>query len=284
MRTPENLLELWFNSIGRNTGFLLNIPPNRQGLISESDAKNLLEFRKILNNSFRINLAKNAKIEASSSRKECEPINIISKENVYAPLDSDKTPEIVLTFDKEQEFNVISISELIELGHKVTDISFYAYVNDSWQLLFNNKVIGYKLCRHFDTVKTNKVKIKVNESLDTPVLHSFGIYKFDESLFESDKTIQLHKKVDDVSIEDNIAVANFGGIIPFNSVKVQNTGKCKVSLLAFNGTDYDYLQCYEGEKDLDINLGYVVDYAYQIKLEFIEGTPKDITSIEIFKK
>ena len=97
----------------------------------------------------------------------------------------------------EQEFNVISISELIELGHKVTDISFYAYVNNSWQLLFNNKVIGYKLCRHFDTVKTNKVKIKVNESLDTPVLHSFGIYKFDESLFESDETVQQHKKVDD---------------------------------------------------------------------------------------
>ena len=283
VRTPKNLIELWFNSIGRNAGFLINLPPDRRGLLHENDVKSLIQYNEILKEQFKVNLATNAKIAASSSRKECEPINIISKENVYAPLDSDKTPEIILTFDKEQEFNVISISELIELGHKITDISFYAYINNGWQLLFNNKVVGYKLCRHFDTVKTNKVKIKVNESLDTPVLHSLGIYKFDESLFESDEIVKLHKKVDDVSIKDNIVVANFGGIFPFNKIKVENAGKCKVSLLAFNGTDYDYLQCYECEKDLYIDLGYVVDYAYQIKLEFIEGTPKNITSVEIFK-
>ena len=284
VRTPENLLELWFNSIGRNAGFLLNIPPDRRGLLHESDVKSLLEFRKILDNSFRVNLASNAKIEASSNREECEPINIISKENVYAPLDSGKAPEITLTFDNEIEFNTVSISELIELGHKVTDISFYAYVNNDWRLLLNNKVVGYKLCQHFDTVKSSKIKIKVNESLDTPILHSLGIYKLDEKLFLSDESGALHKKVDDVSIKDNIAVANFGGIFPFNEIKVENTGKCKVSLLAFNGTDYDYLQCYEGEKDLHIKLGYVVDYAYQIKLEFIEGSPKDIRAVEIFKK
>ncbi len=284
VRTPKNLIELWFNSIGRNAGFLLNIPPDRRGLIHENDAKSLLEFRRILNDSFSINLAKDAKIEASSSRAECDAENIISKESVYAPLDSDRTPEITITFDKEQEFNVISISELIELGHKVTDISFYAYVDNAWKLLFNSKVIGYKICQHFDTVKSSKVKIKVGEALDTPILHSLGIYKFDESLFSNDENTQLYKKVEDVSIKDNIAVANFGGIFPFNEIKVANTGKCKVSLLAFNGTDYDYLQCYEAENDLEIKLGYVVDYAYQIKLEFIEGTPKNIKSVEIFKK
>lgn len=284
VRTPKNLIQLWFNSIGRNAGFLLNVPPDRRGLLHENDVKSLLEFRKILNESFSVSLAKDAKIEASSSRPECDAENIISKENVYAPLDSDRTPEIVLSFENEIEFNTISISELIELGHKVTDISFYAYIENDWKLLFNNKVVGYKICQHFDTVKSSRVKIKVNEALDTPILHSFGIYKLDEALFSSDENAQLYKKAEDVSINDNIVLANFGGIFPFNEVKVANTGKCKVSLLAFNGTDYDYLQCYEAENDLEIKLGYVVDYAYQIKLEFIEGTPKNIKSVEIYKK
>lgn len=284
VRTPKNLIQLWFNSIGRNAGFLLNVPPDRRGLLHENDVKSLLEFRKILNESFSVNLAKDAKIEASSSRPECDAENIISKENVYAPLDSDRTPEIVLSFENEIEFNTISISELIELGHKVTDISFYAYIENDWKLLFNNKVVGYKICQHFDTVKSSRVKIKVNEALDTPILHSFGIYKLDEALFSSDESAQLYKKAEDVSINDNIVLANFGGIFPFNEVKAANTGKCKVSLLAFNGTDYDYLQCYEAENDLEIKLGYVVDYAYQIKLEFIEGTPKNIKSVEIYKK
>ncbi len=284
VRTPKNLIQLWFNSIGRNAGFLLNVPPDRRGLLHENDVKSLLEFRKILNESFSVSLAKDAKIEASSSRPECDAENIISKENAYAPLDSDRTPEIVLSFENEIEFNTISISELIELGHKVTDISFYAYIENDWKLLFNNKVVGYKICQHFDTVKSSRVKIKVNEALDTPILHSFGIYKLDEALFSSDENAQLYKKAEDVSINDNIVLANFGGIFPFNEVKAANTGKCKVSLLAFNGTDYDYLQCYEAENDLEIKLGYVVDYAYQIKLEFIEGTPKNIKSVEIYKK
>ena len=120
-------------------------------------------------------------------------------------------------------------------------------------------------------------------SLDTPVLHSLGIYMLDEKLFSEDTDEKFTKIVDDVSIKDNFAVANFGGIFPFNKIKVENTGKCRVSLLAFNGTDYDYLQCYEAEKDLYIDLGYVVDYAYQIKLEFIEGTPDNISKIEIIK-
>ena len=239
VRTPKNLINLWFNSIGRNAGFLLNVPPDRRGLIHENDAKSLIEFRKILNESFSNNLAEKAKIEASTSRPECNAEYIISKEKVYAPLDRDRTPEIIFTFDEEQEFNVISISELIELGHKVVDIDFFAEIDGKWKLLFNSKVIGYKICQHFNPVKTKKVKIKINDALDTPILHSFGIYKFDEKLFTNDETDKFSKKIDDVSIKDNVLTANFGGIFPFDKIKVANTGKCQVSLLAFNGTDYD---------------------------------------------
>jgi len=283
VRSPKKLLKLWFNSIGSNAGLLLNIPPDTRGLVHESDAKSLKEFTSILESSFSKNIAENAKIEASSERNECEAKNLIVENKVYAPLDTDKTPEIIVTLDKEEEFNTISISELIELGHKVTGISFYALVNNEWKMIFTGSVVGYKLCEHFETVKSSKIKIKISEALDTPILHSLGVYKLDEALIYGDESTTTHKKADDVSINNNIAIANFGGIFPFNKVKIENTGKCKVSLLAFNGTDYDYLQCYEAEKDLEIDLGYTVDYAYQIKLEFIEGTPKNIKSVEIFK-
>ena len=283
VRTPKNLIQLWFNSVGSNAGFLLNLPPDRRGLIHENDAKSLIEYGKILKDSFKNNLAKIGKIQASSVRENCYAENLVIENQVYAPLDSDKAPEIIVSLENKIRFNTISISELIELGHKVTEVEFYALINNEWKLLKNSKVIGYKLCEHFDTVESDKIKIKVLSSLDTPVLHSLGIYMLDEKLFSEDSYEKFTKIVDDVSIKDNFAVANFGGIFPFNKIKVENTGKCKVSLLAFNGTDYDYLQCYEGENDLYIDLGYIVDYAYQIKLEFIEGTPDNISKIEIIK-
>ena len=283
VRTPENLLKLWFSSIGSNAGFLLNLPPDTRGLVHESDIRSIMGLADILESSFSNNLAKNAKIEASSERKGCEANNLTVENEAYAPCDTDKAPEITVTFDKETEFNTISISELIELGHKVTDVSFFALVNNEWKNLFDSKVIGYKLCEHFDTVKSSKIKIKISQALDTPALHSLGVYKLDEALFSDGENAKIHKIIEDVSVNGNMLVANFGGIFPFNKVKVENTGKCKVSLLAFNGTDYDYLQCYEAEKDLVIDLGYTVDYAYQIKLEFLEGAPNNIKAVEIFK-
>ena len=183
VKDAKNLVRLWFNSVGRNAGLILNVPPDKRGLLHENDVKSLLEFGKILKETFSVNLAKSAKIEASSERKECKAENLVIDNEVYAPLDINKTPEITLTFDKEIEFNVISISELIELGHKVIGIEFYAEVEGKSKKLFDSRIVGYKLCEHFDTVKTSKLKIKVTDTLDTPILHSLGVYKMDESIF-----------------------------------------------------------------------------------------------------
>jgi alpha-L-fucosidase len=45
VRTVENLLQLYFTSVGRNSKLLLNVPPTRDGLIHETDAARLLAFR-----------------------------------------------------------------------------------------------------------------------------------------------------------------------------------------------------------------------------------------------
>ena len=85
-------------------------------------------------------------------------LSIIDLDAGHQPIyNEDKS--MVLTFNGEiynyQELR----KELIELGHRVTDIDFFAKVEGKYQLLFNSKVIGYKLCQHFDTVKTDKIKI-----------------------------------------------------------------------------------------------------------------------------
>jgi alpha-L-fucosidase len=45
VRTVDNLLELYFTSVGRNAKLLLNVPPTREGLIHEVDASRLAGFR-----------------------------------------------------------------------------------------------------------------------------------------------------------------------------------------------------------------------------------------------
>ena len=54
---PENLLDLYFKSVGRGASFLLNLPPDRRGRIHPTDARNLIEFNRRIEQIFAHNLA-----------------------------------------------------------------------------------------------------------------------------------------------------------------------------------------------------------------------------------
>ena len=47
VKTPEQLLDLWEKSVGRNGALLLNVPPDRRGLIHENDVNSLMGFKKL---------------------------------------------------------------------------------------------------------------------------------------------------------------------------------------------------------------------------------------------
>lgn len=52
VRTAENLVELYFASVGRNSKLLLNVPPTREGALHPTDTARLLEFRRRLELTF----------------------------------------------------------------------------------------------------------------------------------------------------------------------------------------------------------------------------------------
>src|SRR3989337_353341 len=90
VKTPEQLFDLYLKSVGRGANFLLNIPPDRRGLIHEIDSASLVEFKKLIDKSFEVNLASPASVEiisGESSRKtgKLNDGNSRSSENIYIP-------------------------------------------------------------------------------------------------------------------------------------------------------------------------------------------------------
>ncbi|MDR2848430.1 MAG: alpha-L-fucosidase, partial [Bacteroidales bacterium] len=68
VRTPENLLKLYLSSVGRGANLLLNLPPDRRGLIHENDVKALTEWKQLLDATFATNLADHAKASSDKYR------------------------------------------------------------------------------------------------------------------------------------------------------------------------------------------------------------------------
>ena len=72
VKTPEYLKEIYFNSVGRNGVLLLNIPPDKRGLLTDFDVLALKGWREKLDHIFAVNLLKEAK--ALGSVKKIKPL------------------------------------------------------------------------------------------------------------------------------------------------------------------------------------------------------------------
>lgn len=294
VRDVKNLLKLWFMSCGRNANILLNLPPDTRGLIHENDAKNLLDFNNALEEALRVDFAKGATVTADSVRDvSCSPENLLSDDEneFYASEDSCTTPEIVFELDGEKEFNSFSLQEVIELGHRVTGYEVSALVGEDWTTLYKGICIGYRSAKHFPTVKTSKVKIKITSALHAPVLRSFSLYKFDETLLEettitaSDKNI-LENGTAVVRKEENSLDINFGGLAPFNLIKLNVPESTEFEINLFTGFSFEkcspQISYVEGTAKAEFE--NPIDSCYRIRIDFKDAENIEEEDIEVYFK
>ncbi|MBO5422011.1 MAG: alpha-L-fucosidase [Clostridia bacterium] len=276
VRDVKNLLRLWFLSCGRNASLLLNLPPDRRGLVHENDAESLIEFNRVLEASLSIDFAKGAKATADSIRDiSCNAENLLSddRNEFYASEDSCKTPEIIFTLDGEKTFNTFVLEEVIELGHRVTGFEVGAEIGGEWQLLFKGECIGYRSAQHFPTVTTSKVKIKITDALYAPVLRKFSLHKFDESLLLekeyalSDENI-LDSTTAKITREGNEFDLHLGGIIPFNLITIEAPECKKIDISLYNGFDFEPCNATVTYKDSLIKAEFEkpIGWCYRIRI------------------
>jgi alpha-L-fucosidase len=180
VRSPENLMELYYSSVGRNSNLLLNVPPDRRGLLHENDVRSLLEFSELLKNEFKTEVAKGKSVEASSSRgKEYKASNVTdgNPETYWATDDSQTSGDLIIDLGSETEVNRILIQEYIKLGQRVQQFSVSAFVDNAWEPVIEGTTIGKKIIRKFPVVKTSKIKISIIKSKACPVISNVEIYR-----------------------------------------------------------------------------------------------------------
>ena len=107
VRSPQNLVNLYYQSVGRNSLLLLNIPPNNEGLFEATDIKAIKEFRSILNETFAKNLAS---IKADKRLTD-------KKLSTFVPVKTNVP--LVVSFGKKVSFDRVMLQENIAYGQKI---------------------------------------------------------------------------------------------------------------------------------------------------------------------
>lgn len=270
VRTPQNLMRLWFTSNGSNAGLLLNLPPDKRGLVHENDERSLLEFSRNLSLAFENNLLKNAKITFNNINPLCNASSVLSDDKDFVAPCNGKEIELEIELENEVEFNAVIIREGIEIGHRVVDFELFADINGEKRLLIYGNCIGYRRAEHINKVKTKRLYFRTKGSLSTPVITFIGVYMLKDEYLNEESRKARGSVLDGVSVIErgkDFFDINFGGVKEFNYVRVNGALNGEYTLYVFNGTSFDKLKSAKATDGvLEINLEKSIDYAYRIKI------------------
>jgi len=180
VKSPEKLLDIYYTSIGRNCNLILNVPPDRRGLIHENDVKALLGFKALLDREFATEVARGKKVTASDVRGRkfaAANVNDGNPDTYWATNDNVTSASITIDLGKETEVNRILMQEYIRLGQRVQRFTVNALVNNEWKKVTEGTTIGYKIIRKFPVVKASKVRVDIVQAKACPVISNIELYR-----------------------------------------------------------------------------------------------------------
>ncbi len=136
-------------------------------------------MRRILDETFRVNLVANAVVSASATRAGDFGANQVldaRRDTFWAAPDDAKSAELVFATEKPVTFDVVMLQEVIELGQRLDGFSLDVWENNDWREILKKQSVGYKrLDRLNMPVTTSKLRLRLNAPV-APVLASFGLY------------------------------------------------------------------------------------------------------------
>jgi alpha-L-fucosidase len=183
VKPPEELVELYFNSIGRGGNFLLNLPPDRRGLVHENDVTSLAGMKKNLDAIFKTDLAIGKKTKASNVRgnsaKFAGDKTVDGKRNTYwSTDDSVLDAELVVDLGRTSTFNVIKLREFIPLGQRVEAFAVDCWQDGNWVEIAKGTSIGSQRLFKIETVSSGKIRLRIIESSASPCISEILLLKW----------------------------------------------------------------------------------------------------------
>jgi len=181
VRPLEELVDIYYESIGRNANLLLNLPVDKRGLVNEHDQARLKELTTTIKADFKTELLSKSKATANNVRGNNDLYsakNLIdsNKSTYWATNDSIKTASVLFEFKKPITVNRILLQEYIKLGQRIKAFNIEAKINNKWQTIANETTIGYKRILRFPSVTATALKINITNSKASIIISNIAAY------------------------------------------------------------------------------------------------------------
>ena len=189
VRSLANLVNIYYRSVGCNSVLLLNIPPDRRGLIHEVDVQRIKELSEYIGKTFANNYVENGAQMWNAEAGQSKEYNV-------------KPGSMVNTF---------LIQEDIAQGQRVEDFLVEVYSNGAWQYAAEGTTVGYKRLLRFSDCQPEKIRVTIRSTRATANISNIGLY-YAEPLQDKDARVRIsHVKTEEWKAVGADAAAAFDG-------------------------------------------------------------------------
>ena len=182
VKSPDQLVDLYYRSVGHNATLLLNFPVDRRGLIHPIDSANAVRFHEMIQQQLKTNLVAGMIPKVSNERGGDFVASALTDDNFdtyWATEDGVTTADIEFSFDTPTRMNRMMLQEYIPLGQRVKAFVVEYLDKDTWlpvKLNEETTTIGYKRLLRFETVETKGIRIRITDARGPLCLSNVGVY------------------------------------------------------------------------------------------------------------
>ncbi len=148
VRSPENLVDLYFSSVGRNSKLLLNVPPDRTGQLNPADVAALTGMRARLDALFAKDLAAGVRVEWRGHG----PTRAVGEIELPSP----------------QRVGVIDLREDITRGQRVARYRVEASDGGEWRELARGTTIGHRKLDRVAPQAVRRLRVTIEDAVEPP--------------------------------------------------------------------------------------------------------------------
>ncbi len=178
VKSLDQLIRIYLNSVGGNATFLLNIPPDRRGLFYETDVERLRELGAFLRRSFQRNLMQEAdRMTAPGPENGHEVQKMVPKDSQYYFPSQHVLPlEIRVHWSCPQTIRYAVIREHLPLSQRIEQFELWADREGEMSLLFRGTTVGCQRIISLEDCRTSSVLLRITDSRGTPAVEHLAFY------------------------------------------------------------------------------------------------------------
>jgi alpha-L-fucosidase len=176
VKSVSRLMDIYEKSVGRNSSLLLNVPPDRAGLIAPADSARLMQFRDARLAAFTHDLSIGATVTATATAGPYIARFVVDGNPKTYWASASRQAAITLEFGQSTQFNTLELMEYLPLGQRVRAFTVEAWNGKKYLKISTGTTIGHIRILGFPRISTTRLRIHILDAGAPPVISEVQVF------------------------------------------------------------------------------------------------------------